>query len=84
MAVERGRVVRSLAGRDKGYLLVAVASDESSVMVCDGRERPLERAKRKNIKHIALTSTVLTEAQMATNRGLRSAIKAVRERSANR
>lgn len=49
---ERGDIVKSLAGRDKGYLLCVVGYDGSFVLVCDGKERKLERPKKKNPKHL--------------------------------
>ena len=47
-----GQIVCSKAGRDKGYFMVVVEEGDGFVFVCDGKERPLERPKRKNIKHL--------------------------------
>jgi ribosomal protein L14E/L6E/L27E len=69
-----GQVVISKAGRDKGYLLVIVSVRGEAVFVCDGRERPLQKPKRKNPKHIALTNICLDETAMAGNRALRKAL----------
>jgi len=66
-----GQIVCSLSGRDKGYFMVTVAEDEQYVYVCDGKERPLERPKRKNRKHIRITNTVLSEDSFKTNKNLR-------------
>ena len=74
MALETGRVVRSLAGRDKGLFLVVVASDERDCYLADGKERPLEHPKRKRIKHVAVTNTVFMQGSMETNRQLRRAL----------
>lgn len=49
----KGMVVRSLAGRDKGYLLVFLGYEGEVALVADGRERPLERPKKKNPRHLA-------------------------------
>ena len=46
--LECGRVVVSLAGRDKGRLLAVTGVNEKGVLVCDGKERPVERPKLKN------------------------------------
>ena len=73
--LERGRVVRSIAGRDSGYLLVIMQADEKSVLVCDGKERPIDRPKSKNIRHVEPVAAVLTEEQMSTNRALRKALR---------
>ena len=40
-----------------------------------GKGRPLERPKRKNIRHISPTLTVLPEEALATNRKLRAALR---------
>ncbi len=36
MDFDRGRVVRSRAGRDGGGFFVVLASDERSAVICDG------------------------------------------------
>ncbi len=70
----RGRVVRSLAGRDKGGFLAVVSAGADGVFVCDGKDRPLGRPKRKNPRHLAMTGTVLAEDRMDTDRKLRAAL----------
>lgn len=77
LSVEHGRVVRSLAGKEKGTLMAAVGFTDRVVLLADGRQRPLERPKRKNIRHVALTEYVLEPGEMATNRGLRRALRAL-------
>ena len=72
--LERGRVVRSVAGRDTGYLLAVMQADEKRVLVCDGKERRLEKPKQKNPLHIAPSKTVLDAEAMATNRSLKKAL----------
>ncbi len=74
MELEIGRVVYSKAGRDKGYFLVITAVCEDYVLVADGKERPLERPKRKNTKHIGVTKAVLDNGSMSTNRALRRSL----------
>ena len=73
MDFDRGRVVRSLAGRDNGFFVV-IASDERGAVICDGRRRSLEHPKRKNPRHLSATGTVLPEDQMKTNREIRRAL----------
>ena len=72
--LERGTVVRSSAGRDKGKLLAIVGSEQERVLVCDGKERPVERPKSKNIRHVEYVGVSLGEAEMATNRALKKAL----------
>lgn len=78
--LEKGSVVRSLAGRDKDRLLAVVAAgDDGAVYVCDGKERPLERPKRKNPRHIEDTGFVIGAAA-DSNRALRKALAGFAER----
>ncbi|HPU67587.1 MAG TPA: KOW domain-containing RNA-binding protein [Clostridiales bacterium] len=76
-----GCIVRSKAGRDKGKFLVVTAIEDNAVLLCDGKERPLERPKRKNIKHIAVTTAVLGADDMANNRALRRALRNYAQRT---
>ena len=70
-----GRVVISNAGRDKTKVMVIVKETENYLLVCDGKERPVERPKRKNPKHLKLTKLYLEAHQLETNRALRKALK---------
>ena len=72
--LEKGSVVRSSAGRDKGKLLAVVKSEQKTVLVCDGKERPVERPKSKNIRHVEAVGLTVTEAEMSTNRALKKAL----------
>ena len=74
-----GRIVCSKAGRDKDYFMVVLSVEDGFVLVCDGKERPLERPKRKNIKHISLTNTVLDKNSYKTNKSLRKALAVYRD-----
>ena len=71
-----GRVVISNAGRDKTKMMVIVKETENYLLVCDGKERPVERPKRKNPKHLKLTKFKLEAHQLENNRALRKALKA--------
>ncbi len=75
MEWKRGTVVRSLCGRDKESFLCVVTADEKYVFVCDGKARPLERAKRKNPKHIEKTPYMLTSRDLQSNRAVKQALK---------
>lgn len=75
----RGRVMRSKAGRDKDKFLVVTQGGKNFSHLCDGKERPLERPKRKNNKHLASTNSFLNEEQMTTNRSLRRALRLIAE-----
>ena len=75
MEVQRGQVVRSLAGHDKGGFLAVLQVAPPFAFVCDGKRRPLERPKRKKLFHLAPTATVLPEEALRTNRQIRSALR---------
>ena len=75
MEVQRGQVVRSLAGHDKGGFLAVVQVAPPFAFVCDGKRRPLERPKRKKLFHLAPAATVLPEEALRTNRQIRSALR---------
>lgn len=75
---QRGQVVKSLAGRDKGYLLTVVSADGTDVFVCDGKERPLNNPKRKNPRHIESVGMCISDNQMASDRALRKALAAIK------
>ena len=70
-----GRIVISKAGRDKTKVMVVVKETENYLLVCDGKERPVERPKRKNPKHLKPTKLYLEAQQLETNRALRKALK---------
>ncbi len=70
-----GRIVCSVAGRDKGCFMTVLEMEKGRALVCDGKQRPLERPKAKNMKHLKFTNSYLNEEQLATNRSLRRALK---------
>ena len=77
MKAVKGSVVCSKAGRDKGYLLCVVGQEDEFFILADGNERPLQNPKRKNKKHVAVTSCVLTPQQMSANKALKRALREV-------
>lgn len=51
--LQKGDVVRSLAGHDKGGLFVVLdAIDGEHVLIADGKTRTLEKPKKKKRKHL--------------------------------
>lgn len=72
-----GQVVRSIKGRDKGRIqLVLDLLDESHVLVVDGRRRKLENPKKKKIKHLQKTNTILTIDKNINDSKIRKMLKA--------
>lgn len=78
MDLIEGTVVISKAGRDKGYPLVITGFDGSRVLVADGKERPLDRPKKKNPKHLAKTNRTVSLDGL-TDRALRRALREIGE-----
>ncbi|MBR6548515.1 MAG: KOW domain-containing RNA-binding protein [Clostridia bacterium] len=75
MEIQFGRVVYSKAGRDQGEYLAVVGQEGNFLLLVNGKDRPLERPKKKNVKHVGLTNTVLDNGSMSTNRSLRRTLK---------
>ena len=74
MQIEIGRVVRSRAGHDSNDIFAVVGIDENFVFISDGKERKVEKPKRKNPKHIEVTSYMLSPEEMAANGRLKKAL----------
>lgn len=74
MDFSKGDVVLSLAGRDKGSLFAVTGEEKGFVLVCDGKERPIEKAKMKNPRHLEKTSASIDEVSMAGNKILRKTL----------
>lgn len=81
MEIQRGQVVRSICGRDKGCFLTVIGTEGPCLLVADGKRRPLERPKKKKPFHVAATGTVLEEPALQTNRQIRSALRPFGERA---
>ena len=54
-----GRIVRSKSGHDAGRFYVVLQAAGDFVFVSDGRLRPINKPKRKNVKHISITNTFM-------------------------
>ena len=76
MPIEIGQVVRSLAGHDAGGFFMVVSLGDGWVGLADGRRRKLEAPKRKSVKHIRKTNTVLDPSGIGTNKKLRETLGA--------
>lgn len=75
MPIVRGQIVRSKAGKDKDTFLVVTEVCENGLRVCDGKDRPIERPKLKNLRHVSPTNSFLTEEQLSTNRSVRHGLR---------
>lgn len=78
--MERGCTVVSSAGKDKGRVMAVLRAESDAIWVADGKKRPIEHLKRKNPRHATMLAYRVDEASMATNRELRRALAAIRNR----
>ena len=54
MILEKGQLVRSIAGHDIGeYFLVYQIIDDNFVLIVNGKTRKLEKPKLNNFKHLS-------------------------------
>lgn len=59
MDISRGSLIYSRAGRDKGMLFLVLRADGDYVYLTDGDTRKVLKPKKKKLKHINKTNTVL-------------------------
>ena len=75
MELQRGLVVLAKAGRDKNKYFAILEIKDSMAYIADGRKRRIEKPKCKNTIHLAVTNTLLSEEQLATNNMLHKALR---------
>ncbi len=56
-----GKFATSKAGHDKDQLYVIVGEEGDFVYLCDGRLKPLNRPKKKRMKHIQIINVTVEE-----------------------
>ncbi|MDR0889542.1 MAG: KOW domain-containing RNA-binding protein [Oscillospiraceae bacterium] len=54
MEISKSDIVVSCAGRDKGMLFYVLDTDGVYVSLANGKERKVEKPKRKNSKHVRI------------------------------
>ena len=74
MKLLKGSVVRAEAGRDGGKYFAVVEADEKYCLIADGKSRKLSAAKRKNIKHVRFTDSMI-DLNDITDKKLRNTLK---------
>ena len=50
----KGAVVRAIAGREKNEIFIIWNVDDNYAYLINGKSRPIENPKKKNIKHLNL------------------------------
>ena len=71
----RGLVVKNKAGHEKNQFFVVLECTVSYAFICDGKHRKLLNSKKKNLKHLSATNTILPEDFLLTNRKIREALR---------
>lgn len=68
----KGLVVKAKAGRDKDDFFIVMDFNEKEAFICNGKRRKIEKPKKKNIKHLALTNTVSPLSELTSNKKIKS------------
>ena len=58
MKYEAGMMVKSLAGHDQNKIYVIMQEDKDYVFLCDGKNRTVDRLKKKKKIHVQLISQI--------------------------
>lgn len=77
-----GRIVYSKSGRDKGHRFTVLKEDGEYVYLADGDLRRIDKPKKKKLKHVQPTKTVLT-ASYKNDAELRRAIAEIESEVGN-
>ena len=81
MEIERGSLVYSIAGRDKGSLFLVLKRDDDFVYLADGKLRRIENPKKKKLKHVNKTNTLLElELENISNSDVRKSLSKAKGR----
>lgn len=70
MDILKGSIVRAKAGRDKGEYFIVLGFDGNFALITNGKQRKVETPKKKSLKHLEPTQTVL-DLQQPTNRQIK-------------
>lgn len=78
MKVLKGSVVKAAAGRDDGGYFVVTDLQGDFCLIADGKSRKLASPKRKNLKHIRFTNSMI-DLNDITDKKLRGILKEISE-----
>lgn len=59
MDIQKGMIVKAVAGRDKERYFAVVGEENGAVLIADGKTRKLQKPKRKNIRHLKFTGKII-------------------------
>ena len=65
LSVQKGQLVRSLAGRDKDKYYLVVGRTLDTLYLADGRKRGVKNPKKKNIRHVQRCNRIAADAVAA-------------------
>lgn len=74
MEIKTGTIVKSIAGHDRDRYYLVVKSDEKFSYIADGKNRKIDKPKRKKNIHLAVTNIVLDTVKIDTDRKIRQAL----------
>lgn len=81
--LQKGQLVQSRQGRDKGSYYLVVGCEGDSLFVVDGRKRGIENPKKKNLRHLQKSNQIAadlianSEGRQLRNEEVRAAITAL-------
>lgn len=78
MEMKKGHIVRSCAGHDKDAFYVVLGVQGKFAFIANGKDRKVEKPKRKSLKHLKMSHTVV-ELDNLTNRKLRNVLSGFQE-----
>lgn len=64
MNLIKGMVVKAIAGRDEGKFFIIKDVEGKYAYITDGNSRKLNNPKKKSLKHLRLTNTVIDMDEM--------------------
>ncbi|MBQ8296773.1 MAG: KOW domain-containing RNA-binding protein [Ruminococcus sp.] len=76
MKVQTGSVVKAAAGRDGGGYFAVVGMQDGYCLIADGKSRRLGSPKRKNIKHLRFTNSMI-DLNDITDKKLRTLLREI-------
>lgn len=81
MQLTKGQIVKSFAGHDKFQNFVVVDFDTKFAFISDGKHKKLLSPKKKSLKHIKMTNTVIDLTDL-TDKKLRSVLNSINSEQA--
>ncbi len=68
MILEEGRIVKAMAGRDKGKFFFVLKTEGNFAYIADGKSRKIQKPKKKNCKHLQGTAKKCDITDMTNSR----------------